>query len=202
MPGAACLARSEEASAEEVGSVFAVNVDGLLTVTRAVLPAMRSRRSGRILNISSVGGFGGWPGWGVYCATKFAVEGLSEALHAELLPLGISVTVIEPGTFRTDFLDPSSLRRAARVIDEYSGSGGSARNGRTRRITINLAIQSRAPPPSWPSLPARSRGYGCNGNRLSSEGRNKTRSVAGELAAWRKLAESTDYEQASNARSA
>ena len=94
--GRGLLGAVEESSAEEVRSVFAVNVDGLLTVTRAVLPAMRSRRSGRILNISSVGGFGAWPGWGVYCATKFAVEGLSEALHAELLPLGISVTVIEP----------------------------------------------------------------------------------------------------------
>ena len=83
---------------------------------------MRERRSGRILNLSSVGGFGAGPGWGVYCATKFAVEGLSEALHAELLPLGIRVTIIEPGTFRTDFLDASSLRRAARVIGDYSGT--------------------------------------------------------------------------------
>jgi len=125
--GRGLLGAVEEASAEEVRSVFAVNVDGLLNVTRAVLPFMRERRSGRILNLSSVGGFGAWPGWGVYCATKFAVEGLSEALHAELLPLGIHVTIIEPGTFRTDFLDASSLRRAVRVIDDYSGSGGTAR---------------------------------------------------------------------------
>jgi NADP-dependent 3-hydroxy acid dehydrogenase YdfG len=73
--GRALLGAVEEASAEEVRSVFAVNVDGLLNVMRAVLPSMRERRSGRILNLSSVGGFGAWPGWGVYCATKFAVEG-------------------------------------------------------------------------------------------------------------------------------
>ena len=125
--GRGLLGAVEEASAEEIRSVFAVNVDGLLNVTRAVLPSMRERRSGRILNLSAVGGFGAWPGWGVYCATKFAVEGLSEALRAELLPLGILVTIIEPGTFRTDFLDASSLRRAVRVIDDYSGSSGTAR---------------------------------------------------------------------------
>src|SRR5262245_41590464 len=77
----------EETSSEEVRSAFAVNVEGLLAVTRAVLPSMRKRRSGRILNLSSVGGFSSWPGWGIYCATKFAVEGLSEAMHAELAPL-------------------------------------------------------------------------------------------------------------------
>jgi NADP-dependent 3-hydroxy acid dehydrogenase YdfG len=75
--GRGLLGAIEEASAEEVRSVFAVNVDGVLNVTRAVLPAMRERRSGRILNLSSVGGFGSRPGWGVYCATKFAVEGIS-----------------------------------------------------------------------------------------------------------------------------
>jgi NAD(P)-dependent dehydrogenase (short-subunit alcohol dehydrogenase family) len=70
---------------------------------------MRAARSGRILNISSIGGYRGGPGFGVYSSTKFAVEGLSEALQAELAPLGIHVTVIDPGYFRTDFLDSSSL---------------------------------------------------------------------------------------------
>ncbi|HWY68668.1 MAG TPA: SDR family NAD(P)-dependent oxidoreductase [Terriglobales bacterium] len=125
--GRGLLGAVEEASSEEVRSVFAVNVDGLLTATRAVLPSMRERRSGRILNISSGGGFSGAPGWGVYCATKFAVEGLSESLHAELLPLGIHVTIIEPGAFRTDFLDASSLHRTAQVIDDYSESAGVTR---------------------------------------------------------------------------
>ena len=117
----------EETSKSEVRSLFAVNVDGLLAVTRAVLPSMRAQRSGRILNLSSVGGFSSWPGWGVYCATKFAVDGLSEAMHAELLPLGIRVIIIEPGPFRTDFLDASSLGRVASVIDDYKGTAGAAR---------------------------------------------------------------------------
>lgn len=95
----------EEATAAEIEAVYRTNVFGLLTVTRAVLPHMRKLRSGRILNISSIGGYRGAAGFGVYCSTKFAVEGLSEALHDELKPLGIHVTVVEPGYFRTDFLD-------------------------------------------------------------------------------------------------
>jgi NAD(P)-dependent dehydrogenase (short-subunit alcohol dehydrogenase family) len=88
---------------------------------------MRRQHSGRILNLSSVGGFAASPGWGVYCATKFAVEGLSEALQAELTPLGISVTIVEPGAFRTDFLDGSSLQRSAKAIEDYSTTAGQMR---------------------------------------------------------------------------
>ena len=125
--GRGLLGAVEEASADEVRAVFAVNVDGLLTVTRAVLPAMRRQRSGRVINLSSVGGFVAWPGWGIYAATKFAVEGLSEAMHGELTPLGIHVTSVEPGAFRTDFLDPSSLVRTRRTIDDYAASSGATR---------------------------------------------------------------------------
>ncbi len=99
----------EEATAAEVEHLYKTNVFGVLNVTRAILPHMRAKRSGRILNISSIGGYRAGTGFGVYCSTKFAVEGLSEALHHELAPLGIHVTVIEPGYFRTDFLDASSL---------------------------------------------------------------------------------------------
>ena len=194
--GRGLLGAIEEASAEEVRSVFAVNVDGLLNVTRAVLPSMRQRRSGRILNLSSVGGFGAWPGWGVYCATKFAVEGISEALHAELLPLGIHVTIIEPGTFRTDFLDPSSLRRAARVIDDYSGSGGTARQWAdtanhnqlgdpVKGSAAMVAIATNTEPPLRVQL----------GTDSLARVEAKLASVATELAAWRSLAKSTDDEQ-------
>ena len=117
----------EETSIPEVRSIFAMNVEGILNVSRSVLPSMRAGRSGRILNMSSVGGFVSWPGWGIYCSTKFAVEGISEAMHAELRPLGISVTLIEPGPFRTDFLDASSLVRTEAIIEDYSASSGAAR---------------------------------------------------------------------------
>jgi NAD(P)-dependent dehydrogenase (short-subunit alcohol dehydrogenase family) len=126
----------EEATGEEVEKLYRTNVFGLLAVTRAVLPAMRQARSGRIFNISSIGGYRGSPGFGVYCSTKFALEGLSEALHGELAPLGIHVTVIEPGFFRTDFLDASSLSVSARPIADYAGTAGAVR---TRATDLNHA---------------------------------------------------------------
>ncbi|WP_157218971.1 SDR family NAD(P)-dependent oxidoreductase [Flavisphingomonas formosensis] len=118
----------EEASAAEVEAVYRTNVFGLLNVTRGVLPHMRAARSGRVLNISSIGGYRGAAGFGVYSSTKFAVEGISEALHAELAPLGIHVTVVEPGYFRTDFLDASSLSVSPVIIDDYVATAGRVRS--------------------------------------------------------------------------
>jgi NAD(P)-dependent dehydrogenase (short-subunit alcohol dehydrogenase family) len=117
----------EEASDAEARAVFDVNVFGLLAVTREVLPHMRTQRAGLVINLSSVGGFVAWAGWGIYSATKFALEGLSEAMRLELAPLGISVVAVEPGPFRTDFLDGSSLHIAEKQIADYAASGGAAR---------------------------------------------------------------------------
>jgi NAD(P)-dependent dehydrogenase (short-subunit alcohol dehydrogenase family) len=117
----------EEVTSEEVRAAFAVNVEGTLNVLRAALPSMRARKSGHILNLSAVGGFVSWPGWGIYCATKFMVEGFSGAMQAELKPLGIKLTIIEPGPHRTDFLDASSLQRSKNVIGDYGETAGAAR---------------------------------------------------------------------------
>ena len=125
--GRGLIGAVEEASATEIEAVFATNVFGLLNVTRAVLPHMRGQHSGHIVNISSMGGFAQVPGWGVYGATKFAVEGLSEAMRAELAPVGVDVTLIEPGSFRTDFLDGSSLQATARQIPDYADTVGKVR---------------------------------------------------------------------------
>lgn len=196
--GRGLLGAVEEASPDEIRAVFAVNVEGLLTVTRAVLPSMRARRSGRILNMSSVGGFRGRPGWGVYCGTKFAIEGLGEALHAELLPLGIHVTTIEPGTFRTDFLDPSSLVRAKQIIEDYSSTAGASRQWAdtsnhtqlgdpVKGAAAIVAIATTAEPPVRLQL----------GSDCLQQVEAKLANVAGEIAKWRKLAESTDHDQSS-----
>ena len=107
--------------------MYDTNVFGLLNVTRAVLPTLRAQRSGHVINISSIGGYRGSAGFGVYSSTKFAVEGITEALHAELKPLGIHATVVEPGYFRTDFLDGSSLVVAPEVIADYDASAGAVR---------------------------------------------------------------------------
>ncbi|WP_329577481.1 oxidoreductase [Streptomyces sp. NBC_01361] len=125
--GHGTLGAVEEVSDAEARSVFDVNVFGLLSVTRAVLPVLRRQGSGTVINISSSGGFVSHAGWGVYCATKFAVEALGEALRQEVAPLGVAVTTVEPGGFRTDFLDGSSLSTAKNVIDDYAGTAGSAR---------------------------------------------------------------------------
>ncbi|WP_158169349.1 oxidoreductase [Mycolicibacterium smegmatis] len=126
--GRGVLGAVEEVSDSEARAVFETNVFGVLNVTRAVLPGMRKRRTGHIINFSSVGGFAGSIGWGVYNGTKFAVEGISEALALELAPLGIQVTIVEPGYFRTDFLDGSSLHFAAAALDDYAETSGQMRD--------------------------------------------------------------------------
>lgn len=125
--GHGLLGAVEEASDAEIADVFETNVLGLLRVSRAVLPHLREQRSGRIVNISSIGGLTATPGWGIYCSTKFAVEGLSEALSQELAPLGVRVTLVEPGPFRTDFLG-ASLAVAARKISDYESTAGRTRD--------------------------------------------------------------------------
>ncbi len=116
----------EEVSEAEFMPMFETNVFGLLRVTRAFLPHLRKQRSGHILNLSSIGGVVAGPGIGFYNATKFAVEGLSEALAAELAPLGIHVTIIEPGPFRTDFLGRSGVVAKTRISD-YDNTAGNMR---------------------------------------------------------------------------
>jgi NADP-dependent 3-hydroxy acid dehydrogenase YdfG len=116
----------EEVSEAEYMPMFETNVFGLLRVTRAFLPHLRKQRSGHILNLSSIGGVVASPGMGYYNATKFAVEGISEALAAEVAPLGIRVTIIEPGPFRTDFLGRSGVVAKTRIAD-YDATAGNMR---------------------------------------------------------------------------
>jgi NAD(P)-dependent dehydrogenase (short-subunit alcohol dehydrogenase family) len=126
--GRGVLGAVEEISDADVRAVYETNVFGLLNVTRAVAPVLRGQRAGHIVNLSSVGGFVGAQGWGVYASTKFAVEGVSEALATELKPLGVQVTLIEPGYFRTDFLDDSSLHTVESTIADYAdGPAGQMR---------------------------------------------------------------------------
>jgi NAD(P)-dependent dehydrogenase (short-subunit alcohol dehydrogenase family) len=122
----------EEVSDAELEPMYATNVFGLLRVTRAVLPQMRKQRSGNILNLSSIGGLTASPGWGLYQSTKFAVEGLSEALAQEVAPLGIRVTIIEPGPFRTDFLGRSGVEAQNR-IEDYRTTADNARRYRSEQ---------------------------------------------------------------------
>lgn len=184
----------EESSAAEVERIYRTNVFGLLNVTRAVLPTMRKQRSGHIINFSSLGGYSGGPGFGVYCSTKFAVEGITEALFGELAPLGIHVTVVEPGYFRTDFLDASSLAETAERISDYSATVGRVREfaaahnhqqpGNPAKLGQAIAQLANVPQPPL-RLP-----LGTDTLRRIAE---KNAFVETEAKKWHDLAVSTDF---------
>jgi NAD(P)-dependent dehydrogenase (short-subunit alcohol dehydrogenase family) len=192
--GYGLLGAIEEASGPEVERLFATNVFGVLNVTRAVLPYMRKRRSGHIINMSSIGGYASYSGWGIYCATKFAVEALSEALSMELAPLGIHATVVEPGYFRTDFLSAQSLSSTATRIDDYADTVGRMRSfvatvnnqqpGDPKRLAqVIVQIASASEPPTRLAL----------GSDTVARIEKKHRDVERELELWRSVSLSTNF---------
>ncbi|MGF6780401.1 SDR family NAD(P)-dependent oxidoreductase [Paraburkholderia sp. GAS334] len=109
----------EEIEPKAIERQFATNVFGTFNVTRAVLPMMRRQRAGHVINMSSNGGFKGVRGASMYSATKFAIEGFSEALAQEIADFGLKLTIVEPGAFRTDFLDDRSLKRGTHALNDY-----------------------------------------------------------------------------------
>jgi NAD(P)-dependent dehydrogenase (short-subunit alcohol dehydrogenase family) len=123
----------EELSQEDVYNNFDVNVFATIKVIHHALPILRAQRSGHIINISSIGGFAGATGWSIYAATKFAITGMTEVLAEEVRDLGIKVTVVAPGAFRTEFLSDESLVMANNVIDDYQA----IRNSHAKFHTMN-----------------------------------------------------------------
>ncbi|OAQ39806.1 short-chain dehydrogenase/reductase [Pedobacter psychrophilus] len=116
----------EETSVKEVREVFEANFFGTLQVTQAALPIFRKQKYGHIIQISSHGGFKAFQGFGIYNASKFALEGFSEALAIEVEPLGIKVTIVEPGPFRTNFVG-NAFKEAEAVITDYNETAGEFR---------------------------------------------------------------------------
>ncbi|UZE14526.1 oxidoreductase [Pseudomonas sp. B21-053] len=192
--GFGLLGAVEEASSDEIKRLYETNVFGLLNVTRGVLPYMRAARSGHVINISSVGGYQSAPGYGVYCSTKFAVEALSEALHGELAPLGVNVTVVEPGYFRTDFLDTNSLVESPETIADYAPTAGEVRKlakavnqqqpGDPEKLALAMItlVEAKNPPLRLP--------LGTDSVRYIEA---KNAFVSEELNTWRTLSQSTDF---------
>jgi NAD(P)-dependent dehydrogenase (short-subunit alcohol dehydrogenase family) len=198
--GYGLLGAVEEASAVVVRKQYETNVFGLLNVTRAVLPQMRKQRNGHVINISSIGGYSAYYGWGVYGSTKFAVEGLSEGMAAELAPLGIHVTVVEPGFFRTDFLDATSLVKTELVIEDYAETVGAMRTfaaaanhqqpGDPARLSqAMMKLVDAEKPPVRLQL----------GSDTVARVREKNRFVEQEMTQWMDVALSTDFEPAKQA---
>ncbi len=185
----------EELDASELEDVFETNFFGAREVIRALLPTLRAQRAGWIVNISSVGGFTGTPGAGAYNASKFALEGLSEALAQELAPLGIRVLIVEPGYFRTDFLN-DSMRTAKTTIADYAETAGrtirtiAERNGRQpgdprkAASAIIKAVESPHPPLRL-----------VLGGDAVERVTNKLAAVRQDLDDWREVSLETDFDE-------
>lgn len=116
--GVGSLGAVEGFSSAQIRQQFEVNCFGVIEMTRAVLPLMRQQKSGHIVNITSIGGLASIGGFALYCSTKFAVEGFAEGLRDEVKPLGINVTIVEPGAFRTEFAGNANVRPETE-IDDY-----------------------------------------------------------------------------------
>jgi NAD(P)-dependent dehydrogenase (short-subunit alcohol dehydrogenase family) len=122
--GYGLLGPVEEASEQEVSRLMEVNFHGPRRILQALLPQLRRQRSGHVINISSIAGLAPAPGAGLYAASKFALEGMTLSLAQELAPLGIKVTLVEPGAFRTDFLSQQSIRVEPSTIADYASTVG------------------------------------------------------------------------------
>ena len=147
----------EEGEDKEIRAQFETNVFGLFALTRAVLPVMRAQKRGHVLNVTSVGGLIGFAGSGYYSATKHAVEGWSDALEVEAAPLGIKVTCIEPGPFRTDWAGRSLKQNRSKIadyadtaqkrMDTTSGYSGTQAGDPARAAQAMIAVTQEADPP-------------------------------------------------------
>jgi NAD(P)-dependent dehydrogenase (short-subunit alcohol dehydrogenase family) len=184
----------EEATPDEYRPMYETNVFGLIETTRAALPALRKSRGGRIVNLSSGAGLLGAPGYGYYNGTKFAVEGLSEALAGEVAPFGIAVIIVEPGPFRTEFLG-RSMSVAKHEIAAYSETAGKVRASRPgndgkqvgdpdKAIKVILhAIDAKDPPLHLPLGP-----------RAYHLARTKIANLTKDMEAWETEAIATDFD--------
>jgi NAD(P)-dependent dehydrogenase (short-subunit alcohol dehydrogenase family) len=197
--GYGLLGGIEEASDAEIRAQFETNLFGAINVMQAVLPQMRQQRAGHILNISSVGGFTGFAGFGIYNGTKFALEGISEALALEVASFGIHITIVEPGAFRTDWAGRSMVR-AERIIEDYAQTTGQTRSWMdkedgsqagdpARAAVAMIEVVNAANPPLRLVL----------GADALERIRGKLQSVAQELDTWERTTVNTAFAAASTA---
>ena len=193
--GYGLLGAIEEATEDEVERVFDVNFFGPLEVVRTALPILRAQRGGHVLNVSSIAALAPTAGSGLYAAAKSALGGMSQALAQEVGPLGIKVTLIEPGGFRTDFLSDHSIRTSDRSIEAYSQTahanvdhlgeiagkqiGDPARGARA----IMRAVEADEPPMHLV--------LGSDALRRTRQNQDR---LAADLDAWESVSLSTDFD--------
>ena len=199
--GYGALAIFEETNDADARAQYDTNLFGVMNVTRAVLPVMRRRRSGRIINVSSLGGIVGGQSGSLYCGAKFAVEGFSEALAEEVARLGIRVSIVEPGFFRTDFLDEKSAHYSSRALEDYAEVSAQLRRAyrdhnhkqagdpmKLARAIVSIAGHEN-PPLRFAA-----------GSDAVASVRGKISRLQADLDAWESLSRNTDADSAANER--
>lgn len=193
--GYGLLGAVEELSDAEARQNFDVNVFGSLNVIRQALPHLRAQQSGHIFNISSIGGYSGdFPGFGIYCATKFAVIGFSEAMAIELKDFNIHVTAVLPGYFRTNFLNSDSLVTPKNQIAEYQSTRDS------QQIHQNQINNNQPGDPEKGAAAIIQMAQVANpavhlflGSDAFALAKNKAQSIIAELEQWQSVSTATDF---------
>ncbi|MBB4866293.1 NAD(P)-dependent dehydrogenase (short-subunit alcohol dehydrogenase family) [Pseudomonas nitritireducens] len=182
----------EESPLEEMRRQFEVNVFGAVAMIRAVLPFMRQRRRGHILNITSMGGYITMPGIAYYCGSKFALEGISETLGKEVAGLGIAVTAVAPGSFRTDWAGRSMVR-SARCIADYDALFDPVRQARQEKSGKQLGDPQKAAQAMLVAIDAeRTPSHLLLGSDAVGLVRQKLAALEEEITRWEALSLSTD----------
>lgn len=198
--GQGSLGASEEFSLQQVRDQMELNFFAVAELTRAVLPSMRACGTGHILNLTSIGGLHALRGFSVYCASKFALEGWSEAVADEIKPLGLHLTIVEPGSFRTEFSGVKNLRpeqqiQAYRPILEpiegylYGSDGKQPGDPRKAAAAMIAAVDSPEPPLRL-----------LLGADAIGIWEHKRDGMTAELAQWRQVGENTAYDDAVSER--
>ncbi|MCP3716221.1 MULTISPECIES: oxidoreductase [unclassified Paraburkholderia] len=182
----------EESPLAEMRRQFDVNVFGAVAMMKAVLPFMRARRRGHILNITSMGGYITMPGISYYCGSKFALEGISEALGKEVKPFGIAVTAVAPGSFRTDWAG-RSMRRTPRSIPDYDANFDPIRKAREEKSGKQLGDPQKAARAMLAAIAAdHPPAHLLLGSDALGLVRDKLSTLEDEIRAWESVTVSTD----------
>ena len=187
----------EELTPQQIERQINTNLIGPMNVTRAVLPLMRKNRSGHIISISSLAGLVGFEYNAAYCASKFGLEGFMESLHQDVAPYGIKTTIVEPGFFRTEFLEPESTFLAEPSIDDYAERNAQYhafwkdKNGKQEGDPVKLAkalitiVNQEEPPSRWIA-----------GTDAIAGAEKRVLKLQNQINAYRELSTSLDYEDA------
>lgn len=187
----------EELSDLETRRNYDVNVFGSLNAIRHLAPYFRRQQSGHIFNIASIGGLAGnFPAFGVYCSTKFAVAGFTEALAVEMQPFGVHTTLVYPGYFRTDFLSENSIHTAANPIADYVSAReteaahlhqihGNQANDPQKAATLLIELSTLSNPPF----------HFLMGEDAYELAKNKINTLSAEIEKWKSYTVSTGFEQ-------